>query len=529
MASVLEGFLVSLGFDIDKDGLAKFNGIVAEAGKRFIDIGKAAVGAGVAIGTAFAASSKEVNDLYKVSNNTGTSIQGLLGLQGAVERVGGSAENVSAAFQEFAMKSKTYGSAFEQMVTQQLGVRLRKANGEARDMSDVFVDMSKKLAALAKVDPGLARMKAEAVGLGGIFDDIVKGDFPAELERAQHFAGLFGKEIDSGANASHRLTTEIGQVWDTVKQGAMSATAQVTEALQLDKKLADFNDSFGDFLKSTIDSQVQIIKDASGFFDWVGKVLFDSGDYYDDSRRKVLKERIDSGKATDEEKEEYEGLVQEKKSNGIADSAHIDRDVAQQMGLADKWNDTDKLKAEFFGVDPKDEKAMAALKDREVKTEDLLQYAENGETPDSDRFMIGLELQKRQREAAKQKAQALEQKSAKPKQKAKEQIDDQIEDLHTPKPKAPVEEVKADAAEAPAPTMQGSALKQEAANTAAGAAKASTINNQTDNSRHQQTTKTEVKIEQNITVNGAGDPKEAAHQIATMTGQEVRNQTRGVS
>lgn len=515
MASVLEGFLVSLGFDIDKDGLAKFNGIVAEAGKRFIDIGKAAVGAGVAIGTAFAASSKEVNDLYKVSNNTGTSIQGLLGLQGAVERVGGSAENVSAAFQEFAMKSKTYGSAFEQMVTQQLGVRLRKANGEARDMSDVFVDMSKKLAALAKVDPGLARMKAEAVGLGGIFDDIVKGDFPAELERAQHFAGLFGKEIDSGANASHRLTTEIGQVWDTVKQGAMSATAQVTEALQLDKKLADFNDSFGDFLKSTIDSQVQIIKDASGFFDWVGKVLFDSGDYYDDSRRKVLKERIDSGKATDEEKEEYEGLVQEKKSNDIADSAHIDRDVAQQMGLADKWNDTDKLKAEFFGVDPKNEKAMASLKDREVNTEDLLQYAENGETPDSDRFMIGLELQKRQREAAKQKA--------------KEQIDDQIEDLHTPKPKAPVEEVKADAAEAPAPTMQGSALKQEAANTAAGAAKASTINNQTDNSRHQQTTKTEVKIEQSITVNGAGDAKEAAHQIATMTGQEVRNQTRGVS
>lgn len=306
MASVLEGFLVSLGFDIDKDGLAKFNGIVAEAGKRFIGIGKAAVGAGVAIGTAFAASSKEINDLYKVSNNTGTSIQGLLGLQGAVERVGGSAENVSAAFQEFAMKSKTYGSAFEQMVTQQLGVRLRKANGEARDMSDVFVDMSKKLAALAKVDPGLARMKADAVGLGGIFDDIVKGDFPAELERAQHFAGLFGKEIDSGANASHRLTTEIGQVWDTVKQGAMSATAQVTEALQLDKKLADFNDSFGDFLKSTIDSQVQIIKDASGFFDWVGKVLFDSGDYYDDSRRKVLKKRIDSGKATDEEKEEYE-------------------------------------------------------------------------------------------------------------------------------------------------------------------------------------------------------------------------------
>ena len=54
MATVLEGFLVSLGFDIDKDELAKFNTTVAEAGRRFMSIGKAAVGAGVAIGAAFA-------------------------------------------------------------------------------------------------------------------------------------------------------------------------------------------------------------------------------------------------------------------------------------------------------------------------------------------------------------------------------------------------------------------------------------------------------------------------------------------
>lgn len=280
MATVLEGFLVSLGFDIDKDELAKFNTTVAEAGRRFMSIGKAAVGAGVAIGAAFAKSSAEVNDLYKVSNNTGTSISGLMRMQGAVERVGGSAEAVNAAFGEFATKAKTYGSSFEQMVRNQVGVSLRDATGNARDMSDVFVDISKKLAQLSRTDPGLARMKAEALGLGGIFDDIVKGDFPAELERASHFAGLFGKEIDKGANASHRMMNEISQVWDTVAAGAMSATAQITEALQLDKKLSSFNNDFADFLKSTIDSQVQIVKDASGFFDWVGKVLFKSGDYY---------------------------------------------------------------------------------------------------------------------------------------------------------------------------------------------------------------------------------------------------------
>ena len=38
MATVLEGFLVSLGFDIDKDELAKFNTTVAEAGSVRISV-----------------------------------------------------------------------------------------------------------------------------------------------------------------------------------------------------------------------------------------------------------------------------------------------------------------------------------------------------------------------------------------------------------------------------------------------------------------------------------------------------------
>lgn len=394
MATVLEGFLVSLGFDIDKDEFAKFNTTVAEAGRRFMSIGKAAVGAGVAIGAAFAKSAAEVNDLYKVSNNTGTSISGLMRMQGAVERVGGSAEAVNAAFGEFATKAKTYGSSFEQMVRNQVGVSLRDATGNARDMSDVFVDISKKLAQLSRTDPGLARMKAEALGLGGIFDDIVKGDFPAELERASHFAGLFGKEIDKGANASHRMMNEISQVWDTVAAGAMSATAQITEALQLDKKLSSFNNDFADFLKSTIDSQVQIVKDASGFFDWVGKVLFKSGDYYDKSRQKVLEDRVKSGNATDEERSELKDLNKSIESNAKADAAHIDRRVMKAQGFDDDWDDTTKLKAKFFGVDTNDAEAMKDIGSRRVETEDLIEVED-----DKDAYMLGLELQKRQRRA----------------------------------------------------------------------------------------------------------------------------------
>lgn len=393
MATVIEGFLVSLGFDIDKDQLAKFNGAIETAGKRFVSIGKAAVGAGVAIGAAFAKSTQEINDLYKISNNTGASIKGIQMLQGAVERVGGSSESVATAFQDFALKAKTYGPAFEQMVGG-LGVRLRQSNGQARDMADVFVDISKKLSNLAKVNPGIARMQAEAIGLGAIFDDIVKGDFPAELERSAKFARLFGNEIDAGANSSHRLMNEIGQVWDTIASGSMSAASQITEALQLDKKLAKFNDSFADYLKSVIDSQVSIIKEASGFFDWVGKILFKSGDYFDASRTKVLEGRVKSGKATKEEREELKTLKKEKIENDYADRMVIDRDEARRRGLYQKQDDDLALKAQIFGGDLNDPEVRKALANRQVTTEDLAGFSEEGRTTD---VMIGAELMKRQK------------------------------------------------------------------------------------------------------------------------------------
>ena len=502
MATVLEGFLVRLGFEVDQDQLAKFNHAVADAGSRFMQIGKAAVAAGVAVGAAFAKSTAEINDLYKISNNSGASIKGILSLQGAVERVGGSAEDVNAAFQEFSMNAKTYGEGFENLVRNQIGVALRDAHGEARDMSDVFVDMSKKLAALARVDPGLARMKAEAVGLGAIFDDIVKGDFPAELERAQRFAGLFGEQIDKGANSSHRLMNEMGQVWDTISQGAMLAAAQVTEALQLDKKLAKFNDGFADWLKTTIDSQVKIVKEASGFLDWVGRVLTKSGDYADDERRKLLEERVKSGEATTEEKQELLSITEEKRQNDVADAAYVSRTFARQENLADKWKDTDALKAMFFGVDPEDVDAMRALRDREVTTEDMLEAQES----DSDRFMLGLEIQKRQRQAVEES----------PKEILKERFEASVS--------ADPQEAKELASDGSEGLMMGSPFQEEAAAISA----AQSVTNQTDN-RVDQSKTTTVNVTQSITVNGAGDPNAVGQAVAKETLAMARNQHQGLS
>lgn len=407
MASVLEGFLVSLGFDVDKDQLAKFNETIHAAGERFVSLSKKGLAAGAAMGAAFLKASDSVNDLYKISNNTGASIKGIQTLQGAVERVGGSAENVTAAVQEFALKSKTFGAGFEQMVRTQVGVSMRDAQGNARDMANVLADVSRELARMAKTDPGMARMKAEALGLGGIFDDIVKKDFPRELERSAKMAGVFGDQIDQTANASHRLMNEVSQVWDTVSNGAMAAAGQITEALDLDDKLANFNDHFADWLSDIVNSQLNLIKKATGIFDWFGSLFTDSGDALDDAKIERLEKKAKSGKASKEDREELDALKKEREENRTADRLHIDRDAARDMGIHEKMDDEVALKAKVFGVDDddlKDPKARKELEERRITSEDLAQLAD-GDNADANAFMLALELKKRQdaRDAEKPK------------------------------------------------------------------------------------------------------------------------------
>lgn len=398
MASVLEGFLVTLGFDVDKDDLAKFNQSVAAAGQRFVSLAKTGLAAGAAMGAAFLKASDGVNDLYKISNNTGASIKGIQTLQGAVERVGGSAENVTAAFQDFALKSKTFGAGFEQMVRNQVGVSMRDAQGNARDMALVLADVSKELARMAKTDPGMARMKAEALGLGGIFDDIVKKDFPRELERSAKMAGVFGDQIDQSANASHRLMNEVSQVWDTIGNGAMAAAGQITDALDLDDKLANFNDHFADWLSDIVNSQLSLIKKATGIFDWFGSLFTDSGDALDEAKIERLEKKAKAGAASKEEQEELASLKKEREENQVADKMYIDRDAARAMGLHEKRNDDVALKAQVFGVSDeelKDPKKRKELEERRITTEDLAELSD-GDNADANTFMLALELKKRQ-------------------------------------------------------------------------------------------------------------------------------------
>ena len=109
MASVLEGFLVKLGFDVDKNGINKFRGAVSSATHIVAGLAKTAAATGVSVAAAFVKSTRDVDKLYIKARNSGSSISGMVALQHAVERVGGNAEAVGSAFEEFTGKKRRRG------------------------------------------------------------------------------------------------------------------------------------------------------------------------------------------------------------------------------------------------------------------------------------------------------------------------------------------------------------------------------------------------------------------------------------
>lgn len=234
MASVLEGFLVKLGFNVDQDGLKRFQGSLNVATHAVAKVTQAAVGVGVAMASAFVKANSEVNKLYKVSNDTGASIRGVEALSHAFERVGGSSEEALSAINTLATNIKT-NTRFADMVTSRFGVQLKDRNGNLRDMSQIFIELRNKISRIAEVNPELAKTQAEALGLGNAFSTMMKDDFLAEWQRASREMAAFGDSMDRNATKAHDLQNALSRVWDTFAAGSKTLAMDFLEASGLEK------------------------------------------------------------------------------------------------------------------------------------------------------------------------------------------------------------------------------------------------------------------------------------------------------
>lgn len=265
--NVIAGFLVRLGFIVDKDEAKKFEGTVDSVSKGMQALTKKGIAFGVAFTGAVAKANSEVNKLYNIANRTGSSISGLKALGTAMDTVGGSAEDINSAIAQLSDNIKYLN--YEPVINS-LGVSLRDANGNARDMTDVMLDLRSVLASMPQQQ---AKVYAEMLGLGQAFEAIMKQDFPAEVKRSRDLLGGLGAILDKNHESTRTFANEFGRLWDVIATGAQSASSELTALLGLDTKLADLNNRLSKGILDFINWQSDIIKNADSFWNWLGKTV----------------------------------------------------------------------------------------------------------------------------------------------------------------------------------------------------------------------------------------------------------------
>lgn len=282
MSSVLAGFLVRLGFVVDKDEQAKFQASIDYAGKRMKEIAMRGAAMGTAFTAAFAKSTQEVNRFYNLTNQVGGSVRGLNNVASAVAKVGGNYDQAVSSIQAFANKL-TFTPGMDQYIKNRTGIDIRDKNGQLREYSDILVDLRKRWETLGDA---AGRNEAAMMGLDGIYADIMKKDFASELQKTNQQQGELADMVDKSADSVHRLSNEFSRTWEIISMGSKAAFGTLSDSLGLDKVAAKVNDKLSKELPAWIQTEKNIWDQSHGFGDYLKNFFFKADEFQDAERYK---------------------------------------------------------------------------------------------------------------------------------------------------------------------------------------------------------------------------------------------------
>ena len=282
MSSVLAGFLVRLGFVVDKDEQAKFQASIDYAGKRMKEIALRGAAMGTAFTAAFAKSTQEVNRFYNLTNQVGGSVRGLNNVASAVAKVGGNYDQAVSSIQAFANKL-TFTPGMDQYIKNLTGVDIRDKNGQLREYSDILLDLRKRWETLGDA---AGRNEAAMMGLDGIYADIMKKDFASELQKTNKQQGELADMVDKSADSVHRLSNEFSRTWEIISMGGKAAFGTLSDSLGLDKIAAKVNDKLSKELPAWIQTEKNIWDQSHGVGDYLKNFFFKADEFQDAERYK---------------------------------------------------------------------------------------------------------------------------------------------------------------------------------------------------------------------------------------------------
>jgi hypothetical protein len=206
---VLRQFLVRLGFEVDESGMKKLTAGVEGTTAAVLRLGKqigltaVSVGAGVAI---FAA---RMRDLYFEAQRTGASVTNIGAFRFAVEQMGGSAGQASAALESLGSFIRFMPGAAQ--VIRSFGVEaLDPVTGKFRDTTAILTDLGD---AFAGMDPVVARARAQVLGIDqDMLLVLERGGLRKYLDEYRAMAAKSGLTPEQMARDATAFTQKLGEM-----------------------------------------------------------------------------------------------------------------------------------------------------------------------------------------------------------------------------------------------------------------------------------------------------------------------------
>jgi hypothetical protein len=198
---VIESFLVQLGYKIDEASRRRFEENMDKGVNLFTSMASAAAVAGVAIGVAVDKMAGNLESLFFASRRVGAGVANIEAFKYAVGQLGGTGQAAMASLENFAKFMREKGPGAESWLNTKVGVRTRNANGALRDTVEMYMEFAE---ALRQMDSSQAAVHAKVPGTDDqTLQAIRTGEIQKYMAEYQAELKASGLDLETGAKAAH--------------------------------------------------------------------------------------------------------------------------------------------------------------------------------------------------------------------------------------------------------------------------------------------------------------------------------------
>lgn len=227
-AESIKEYLIGLGFDLDLQGFKRFNHILAETEKGFLEVGGAAVATASAVGLAVERVASNYADLFYLSQRTGSSVQSLQSAAFGFSQIGLSAEAAKAAINSLAMA--TYSNPGNLAYLRMLGVTANDAKTQFEQLIDHLPDNF--IGATIASRFGIPAQEFHQLKQNRTTDKEAEKD----LVRRQNAAGVNAKTLTEHSvnfmRDLHQLESEFGVLGDKIGQDFIDPADRMIKTIE---------------------------------------------------------------------------------------------------------------------------------------------------------------------------------------------------------------------------------------------------------------------------------------------------------